>query len=134
MFPNLLCPERRCTFITHGTWVTVSPGVPTPTLTILSLPTPAHPEPLPSWTISSTMTYKLPPEYNLPHTYVEMQVRGPGSQAWGPGAELMGMGLPVLFPCKEPWVPSEFRRRRHQESGLAHSWKCNPHPSLHIHL
>ena len=29
---------------------------------------------------------KLPPEYNLPHTYVEMQVRGP-SQAGGPGAE-----------------------------------------------
>ena len=25
---------------------------------------------------------KLPPEYNLPHTYVEMQVRGP-SQAQG---------------------------------------------------
>lgn len=30
---------------------------------------------------------KLPPEYNLPHTYVEMQVRGP-SQPWGRGLTL----------------------------------------------
>ncbi|XP_047645931.1 nonsense-mediated mRNA decay factor SMG9 isoform X3 [Phacochoerus africanus] len=61
---------------------------------------------------------KLPPEYNLPHTYVEMQVRGP-SQAGGPRGGA-GCGLAYVLLHKSPGSPR--------------SWRESPAPSQSLQI
>ena len=77
---------------------------------------------------------KLPPEYNLPHTYVEMQVREP-SQAWRPGAESSWVWVGQFYLQRALGTPRAGGRGWHQESGLTLPLgKVTPTLSLHIRL
>lgn len=78
---------------------------------------------------------KLPPEYNLPHTYVEMQVRGqarPRGEALPflarsvMAGERLGMGCPCFCFIRAPAVGREQLRVRPGASSQSHA---RPSPS-----
>ena len=116
MFRTLFCPERQYICRCHQAAL----GWPCP---LGSSPL-ASPQLLPLFLLQPILSpsildhlinndRKLPPEYNLPHTYVEMQVRGP-SQAGGPrGRAGCGLGYVLL----------------HKSLGSPRSWRESPAPS-----